>query len=136
VASPLAVLFGAKPGEAAEQSAPTSPAEVAMPSLDGGPALAVGSGSGVGTLAVRTGVQFTGTVAAGQSNRWFTFNWPAGWHVIWYAVSTTPRSGVIQIESSYAVERASTGFITYWITIRNLSDGDVDVEGRFAVLNQ
>jgi hypothetical protein len=26
------------------------------------------------------GVQFTGTVPAGQTRRWFTFNWPAHWH--------------------------------------------------------
>ena len=27
-----------------------------------------------------TGVQFTGSLAANQTQRWFTFNWPAAWH--------------------------------------------------------
>ncbi|MGH8525378.1 MAG: S8 family peptidase, partial [Gammaproteobacteria bacterium] len=29
------------------------------------------------------GVQFRGTIPAGQTRRWFTFNWPSQWHVLW-----------------------------------------------------
>ena len=55
---------------------------------------------------MRVGVQFTGTVPANQSVRWFTFNWPQQWHVIWYVVPTTPRNGVRQIEWSVEIGRA------------------------------
>ena len=83
---------------------------------------------------MRVGVQFTGTVPANQSVRWFTFNWPQQWHVIWYVVPTTPRPGGPEIRWKVQVERASDAFITYWIEITNLTNTSVNVEGRFAVL--
>ena len=39
---------------------------------------------------MRVGVQFTGTIPAGQTDRWFTFNWPQEWHVVWYVVPVSP----------------------------------------------
>lgn len=84
---------------------------------------------------MRVGVQFTGTIAGGVTQRWFTFNWPQAWHVIWYVVPTSPRSGAPQIEWSVAVERASSTNITYWITIKNLTSNPVNIEARYAVLN-
>jgi hypothetical protein len=120
-AVPLAAFAGAGTAQAA-------PSEGAVTDFDGGPAPV--------TKAAQTGVQFTGLLQAFQSRRWFTFNWPASWHMIWYAVSTTPRSGVIQVDSSWAVERASAEYITYWITVRNLSNQAVNIEGRYAVLNR
>jgi len=84
---------------------------------------------------MRLGVQFTGSLSAGQSNRWFTFNWPANWHVIWYVVPTSPKTGAPQIQWEVAVERASNDFITYWITVKNISSETVNIEARYAVLN-
>jgi hypothetical protein len=84
---------------------------------------------------MRVGVQFRGNVLANQSKRWFTFNWPQGWHVVWYVVPTSPRSGAPQIQWDVQVERASADFITYWITIRNITSAPVDIEARYAVLN-
>lgn len=81
-----------------------------------------------------TGVQFTGTVEANQSKRWFTFNWPAHWHMIWTVVPTTPRPGGPQIRWKVQVERASDTHITYWITITNLTPQAVGIEARYAVL--
>lgn len=84
---------------------------------------------------MRVGTQFTGTVAAGQTRRWFTHSWPADWHVVWHVVPTSPRSGAPQIEWDVEVERASSSHITYWITVKNLSLERVNIEGRYAVLN-
>jgi len=84
---------------------------------------------------MRVGVQFTGAVAANASQRWFTFNWPSAWHVVWYVVPTSPKAGAPQIEWQIAVERASSANITYWITIRNLTASPVNVEARYAVLS-
>lgn len=84
---------------------------------------------------MRVGVQFTGSVPASVTKRWFTWNWQPGQHVVWTVVPTTPRSGAPQIQWDVAVERASATAITYWISIRNLTTAQVDVEARFAILN-
>lgn len=84
---------------------------------------------------MRVGVQFTGTVAAGQTQRWFTFNWPAQWHVLWTVVPTSPKSGAPQIDWDVEVERASSEYLTYWISIRNVSSQEVNIEGRYTILN-
>ena len=82
-----------------------------------------------------TGVQFTGTLAAGQSNRWFTFGWNASKHVVWYMMPTTPRSGAPELNWTVEVERADANACTYWITVKNLTPVSVTFEGRYAVLN-
>jgi hypothetical protein len=81
-----------------------------------------------------TGVQFTGSLSANQTKRWFTFGWPAHWHVYWTVIPTIPRVGVRQIKWKVQVERASDSTITYWIEITNLTSSSVNIEGRFAVL--
>jgi hypothetical protein len=80
-----------------------------------------------------TGTQFRGTLAPNQTQRWFTFNWPACWHVAWTVVPTSPRLGAPQVRWRVQVERASSGYITYWITITNLTDVNVDLEARYAI---
>ena len=82
-----------------------------------------------------TGVQFNGSLGPNASNRWFTFNWPATWHVVWYMQPTSPQSGAPQVDWSVAVERANATNTTYWITVKNLTNQAVNFEGRFAVLN-
>lgn len=86
------------------------------------------------TVAPWVGVQFRGTVPAGQTARWFTFNWPAHWHMVWTVVPTTVRPGAPQIKWNVQVERASDAYITYWIDITNLSPQACDIEARYAVL--
>ena len=89
-------------------------------------------------MALRTnewiGVQFTGRVPPNASRRWFTFNWPAHWHVNWNVVPVTPRRGGPQIDWNVTVERASDRHITYWISVRNLTPEEVNIEARYAVL--
>jgi hypothetical protein len=80
------------------------------------------------------GVQFTGTVPANSTRRWFTYNWPAHWHVAWNVVSTSPRPGGPQVDFNVLVERASDSRITYWIDITNVSGEAVNIETRYAVL--
>ncbi len=80
------------------------------------------------------GVQFTGTLAPGASNRWFTWGWPAHWHVVWTVVPTMPGPGAPQIKWRVQVERASDSQITYWINVTNLSGAPVNIEARYAVL--
>jgi hypothetical protein len=82
-----------------------------------------------------TNVQFSGSLAAGASGRWFTYGWPATWHVVWYVIPTSPQPGVPEIDWDVNVERADANNCTYWITVRNLSGASVNFEARYAVLN-
>jgi len=81
------------------------------------------------------GVQWTGTLGPNAQQRWFTFNWPATWHVIWTVMPTTVGSQA-QLTWSVQVERASAEFVTYWITVQNLTTATVNFEGRFAILSR
>ena len=81
-----------------------------------------------------TGVQFTGTLSANQTQRWFTFNWPVAWHVVWYMIPTTNQA-VPEVSWSVAVQRADAAFVTYWITVTNLTATPVTFEGRYAILS-
>lgn len=84
----------------------------------------------------RCGRQWTGTVPANASRRWFTFRWPATWHVVWTVMPTTVSPGAAQLSWRVQVERASAEFVTYWITVQNHTDQPVDFEGRFCILNR
>ncbi|MBM2620745.1 hypothetical protein JIG36_35120 [Actinoplanes sp. LDG1-06] len=82
---------------------------------------------------MRTGTQFTATIGPNTTRRWFTFGWPAGWHVVWYIMPTSPAVGAPQIDWDVAVERASSTQCTYWITVTNLTGANVTFDGRYAV---
>jgi hypothetical protein len=82
----------------------------------------------------QTGVQFRGTVAARSSHRWFTFNWPEYLHVRWRAVPVTPMPGAAEVTWRTQIERASGAYVTYWITVTNLTARDVEIEGRYTIL--
>jgi hypothetical protein len=81
-----------------------------------------------------TGVQWTGTIGAGQTRLWFTWGWPANYHVIWHLMSNTVANGAPSIEWDVAVERANQTQCTYWITVRNKTSQTLTFEGRYAVL--
>jgi hypothetical protein len=67
--------------------------------------------------------------------RWFTHSWPAAWHVVWEIVPTTPRAGQSpQITWTVHLQRTSDSQTTYWLTVNNISNQAVDVEGRYAVV--
>ncbi|MBS1809722.1 MAG: S8 family serine peptidase [Acidobacteria bacterium] len=88
----------------------------------------------IGTVTPWVGVQFRGNVPAGATRRWFTYNWPAHWHVMWTVVPTTVRPGGPQIKFDVQVERATDQYITYWISITNVSNAACDIEARYGVL--
>lgn len=80
------------------------------------------------------GVQWNGALNPNQTQTWFTFNWPATWHILWTVMPTTPSPGA-KIGWKVAVERGSSEFVTYWITVNNLTNQAVNFEGRFAILS-
>jgi hypothetical protein len=82
------------------------------------------------------GVQWTGTVAANQTQRWFTHSWPATWHVFWTVMPTSVRAGAPQITWTVQVERATPELVTYWITVQNLTAAPVTFEGRYCIFSR
>jgi len=82
---------------------------------------------------MRTGIQWTGNLSPNQTKRWFTFNWPANAHIIWYVMPTSPQSGAPQLDWDIEVERASSNRCTYWITVKNLTNRPVNFEGRYTI---
>jgi hypothetical protein len=85
-------------------------------------------------LIMAVGVQFTGTVAANATQRWFTFDWNPDIQVQWTVVPETPDPVNPQIEWSVEVQRASATAVTYWISVHNLTEVSVNIEGRYAIM--
>jgi hypothetical protein len=86
-------------------------------------------------LALPPRTQWFGTIAGNTSRRWFTFGWPANWHVVWTIMPTLICPGTPTLSWSVAVERASATQATYWITVTNSSPHTVRFEGRYDVLS-
>jgi hypothetical protein len=84
----------------------------------------------------RSGLQFVGVIPGGATQRWFTFNWPAAWHVVWTVMPLTTCSGAPQLTWRTEVERASATNVTYWIVVTNLSSSAVRFEGRYDILSR
>ena len=80
------------------------------------------------------GTQFHGTVGAGQTRRWFTYNWPACWHVLWTVVPTSPVTPTAGVGWRVRVERASRERLTYWISITNDTGAAVEVDARYEIV--
>jgi hypothetical protein len=80
------------------------------------------------------GSQFHGTLAAGETKRWFTYNWPACWHVLWTVLPTTPVTPGPSLRHRVRVERTSRERITYWISVTNESSSAVEFDGRYEIL--
>ena len=98
-----------------------------------------GGTGGSGTAAQPTGgsqQEPSPDLAANETRRWFTFNWPATWHVVWTVMPTTVRNGTPSLTWNVQVERASPEYVTYWITVQNLLGIPIDFEGRYCILSR
>jgi hypothetical protein len=85
---------------------------------------------------MRLGVQFTGSVPANSTRRWFTHSWPEAWRVVWMVVPTGPtQDSSAQVEWKVQVERQTTTRLKYYIEIKNVSNRTVNIEARYAILD-
>ncbi|MFF1870149.1 hypothetical protein [Kitasatospora herbaricolor] len=82
------------------------------------------------------GVQWSATLAANASQRYFTWGWPAPWNVVWTVMPTTVKAGAPETSWQVQVERGDHEYATYWITVTNLTNAPVTFEGRYAVLSR
>lgn len=81
----------------------------------------------------RVGVQFTGAVPANATQRWFTYRWPACWHVVWTVTTTAPVTAGPGLDWQVRVERASREHLTYWIDVTNLTAAPIDVSATYTI---
>lgn len=84
----------------------------------------------------RPGLQFVGMIPGGATQSWYTFNWPAAWHVVWTIMPLTTCSGAPQLTWKTQVERASATNATYWIVVTNLTSNAVRFEARYDILSR
>lgn len=82
------------------------------------------------------GVQWFGMIGPNATGRWFTYGWPAVWHVVWTVMPITPCPRGPQLSWTVQVERANATQCTYWITVKNLSSDPVRFEGRYDILSR
>ena len=87
-------------------------------------------------LPAKTGVQFYGTVAAGATHSWFTYGWPARWHVLWTVVPLSTCQGAPQIKWRTRIERADANNATYWIFVTNTTNATTRFECRYDILSR
>lgn len=82
------------------------------------------------------GTQFTGSVNAGQTRRWFTHSWNASRNVVWMMVPTAPAvDGPAQLEWKVLTTRQAANLIKWFIEVRNVTNVPVTFEARYAILN-
>ncbi len=77
------------------------------------------------------GTQWTSNINPGQTQNWFTYNWPNDWFVVWSIRPTTPGG---KITGEVSIERANNGTFTYWIKVTNTGSVATNFEGKYAIL--
>jgi hypothetical protein len=82
------------------------------------------------------GTQFSGTVNAGQTRRWFTHSWNATRNVSWMVVPTAPPvDGGAQVEWKVSSTRQAPNLVKWFIEVKNVTNVPVNFDARYAVLN-
>lgn len=87
-------------------------------------------------LITPAGVQWFGTIGPNSTALWYTWGWPAKWHVFWTIMPITHCPGGPQLTWTVEMERANETQCTYWITVKNLTGDPVRFEGRYDVLSK
>lgn len=87
-------------------------------------------------MAIIFGTQFTGTLAPGQTNTWFTHSWNANWNIVWICVPTDPVvDGSAQIEWTIRNTRQTANLVKWFISAKNLTRNNLTFQARYAILN-
>ena len=85
---------------------------------------------------MQVGVQFSGSVPASSTRKWFTHSWPATWHVVWYCIPLSPiQDANAQLEWKIQVERQTVDKVKYYVEVKNLTGAVITFEARYAILN-
>jgi len=56
--------------------------------------------------------------------------------MVWTIMPTNQRPGAPQVSWSTQVERANAEYVTYWITVNNLTPDPLTFEGRYCILSR
>jgi hypothetical protein len=117
--------------EAAENSHDSANATTEEP----GPRARKIAAGGMSTAPV-CGIQWTGTVAPNAEGEWFTFGWPASWHVVWTVIPITISPGAPQLTWQVRVEQSGPAFVTYRVKVQNLTAASVSFVIRYAIVSR
>lgn len=77
------------------------------------------------------GTQWTANINPGQTQNWFTFNWPTDWLVDW---SIRPTTSGGKVKWDVSIERAGNNTFTYWIAVSNVGTVATSFEGKYALM--
>lgn len=75
-----------------------------------------------------SGTQFTGTLNAGQSATWFTFNWPTD-EIMYWSVHPTTTDG--RVNWTVDIRLTSNDRFTYYLTIRNTGSSTTSFQAKY-----
>jgi photosystem II stability/assembly factor-like uncharacterized protein len=79
--------------------------------------------------------QFEGILNPNETRRWFSHSWPSTWHMVWSVMPKTIGSATPQIKWQVSVEKADAQHVTYWLTLTNLTNKSLTIEGRYAIMS-
>jgi hypothetical protein len=80
------------------------------------------------------GVQFSGSLGAGASDTWFSEGWGDHWGTTFTVVPTSPvYDQGPQLEWDTRSEPGVPSTLTWFFTVRNLTQRPLDFEVRYAI---
>jgi hypothetical protein len=83
---------------------------------------------------MQLGTHFSGSLAAGATGSWFSEGWGAGWGTSFTVVPTSPvHDQGPQLEWDTRSEPGDPSAVTWWFTVRNLTERPLDFEVRYAL---
>ncbi|MBB5471114.1 hypothetical protein HDG32_007270 [Paraburkholderia sp. CI2] len=82
------------------------------------------------------GVQWSGSLNPNETKRWFSWGWPATWHMVWTVMPSTVNQGAAELTWTVQVQRSDPEHVTYWINVQNLTNVAVSFEGRYCILSR
>jgi hypothetical protein len=81
---------------------------------------------------LKCGVQWSATIPANSSQLWFTYDWNQKNYVNWSVMDETlPDGGPAVSITNVAVDRNSSQYVTYWLTVVNTSNYAKYFQGRY-----
>jgi photosystem II stability/assembly factor-like uncharacterized protein len=93
-------------------------------------------GEPAGRAAPMQGTHAKGTVPPNGEQPVSSPDWPVGAQVLWSVVPTGGPAGAPALTWQVSVAQSRPGYVTYWITVKNLTPVAIPFEVRFVVLSR
>jgi hypothetical protein len=73
-------------------------------------------------------IQFTGTLSAGQTRTYFTFNWPAD-EIVYWSMHPTTTNG--RVNWTVDIRLADNGRLIYYLTVTNTGSVTTSFDAKY-----